>query len=76
MLVLRCPTCNNFLGDIEYEYYIEKQKICDKNYDQIKIMNEIKKLIDDLFKKFEILPERYCCKMRLLTNVDKSQLII
>ena len=67
MLYLKCPTCNNLLGN--------KQIYYEENFDKIMKDHEMGKITQEEADKLKIelldflLPnkDRYCCRMRILT---------
>ena len=69
MLYVRCPTCGNILAN-RIKPYEEKLKEIDdnpNNDEQTKL--ELKEV---LVNSLEI--ERYCCRMRLITYKDKTEI--
>ena len=70
MLYIRCPTCGFFLGQITINYETEKKKICNNpNLIEEQKEDEISKLLKSLNLK------RPCCKMRIMTGKDMSDII-
>jgi len=71
MLYPVCPTCHMLLADKQIPYEEGYLKIVNNNNlsDESK-QKEIEKLLSDLGL------ERYCCKMRMISYVDQSKLII
>ncbi len=70
MLYVICPTCKKLLGDKQIKYEQELEKIVNND----KLSEEQK---DN--KKEELaqsLVKRYCCRMRLITYIDFSKLLI
>jgi len=80
---VRCPTCNNSLGEyVElYEllkndvYEIELKKIYKENYNpsQIEIDSLINVNLIDIFNLLKI--NRYCCRRVLITNANFDSLL-
>jgi DNA-directed RNA polymerase subunit N (RpoN/RPB10) len=70
MKYLVCPTCGKVLGDIEIDYEIKSEKIMTdaKLSEQEKIVKR-----KELIESMGIL--RYCCKMRIITQVDPYKII-
>jgi len=81
--IVRCPTCNNSLGEyVElYEllknnvYEVELKKIYKDNYNpsQIEIDSLINVNLIDIFKLLKI--NRYCCRRVLITNTNFDSLL-
>ena len=70
MKYLVCPTCGKVLGDIEIDYEIKTIEIMmQKISEQEKIVKR-KELIESMGIT------RYCCKMRIFTQVDPYKIII
>jgi DNA-directed RNA polymerase subunit N (RpoN/RPB10) len=69
MKYLICPTCGKVLGDIEIEYEIKSNEI------MMSMLSEQDKII----KKKELIESmginRYCCKMRIFTQIDPYKII-
>lgn len=73
MLYIRCPTCNRLLADKMIIYEREIRNITDnpkltndeKQVEKIKLINSLK-----------IPPDRYCCRMRLMTYRDLVNIVI
>lgn len=81
--LVRCPTCNNSIGEYYdlYEsfkndkYSIELKKIYKENYNpsQIEIDNLIDIKLNDIFELLNI--KNYCCRRILITNVNYDSLL-
>ncbi len=70
MIYLKCPTCGYLLGNRQkiYEQGLEEIESNPNNDEQKKL--ELKqKLVDSLELK------RYCCKMRVITYKNKTEII-
>jgi DNA-directed RNA polymerase subunit N (RpoN/RPB10) len=69
MKYLICPTCGKVLGDIEIEYENKSSEIMMLN------ISEQEKIV----KKRELIENmgitRYCCKMRIFTQIDPYKII-
>jgi len=70
MPYLRCPSCGKSLGDVQIEYEKFKE---DTLVDQKLTEDEVKELNKKFFEKHKI--KRYCCRMRLTTTIDLTNLI-
>lgn len=69
MLYLKCPTCGTILGDRIRIYETELEKIeTDLTSDEAMKLDLKEKLVNSL----EL--EKYCCKMRLITYKDKTEI--
>ena len=70
MKYLICPTCGKVLGDIEIDYEIKSEKIMTDS-----TLSEQEKIV----KRKELIESmgisRYCCKMRIITQVDPYKII-
>jgi DNA-directed RNA polymerase subunit N (RpoN/RPB10) len=67
---MTCPTCGYFLGQKNLEYEEGKQKICtNPNLTMEEKEKELSKLLLSLGLR------RYCCKMRVFTQVDPYKVI-
>ena len=69
MKYLICPTCGKVLGDVELEYDIKSKEIMSSKLNDKEKNIKIKELIEG----FGII--RYCCKMRVFTQVDPYKVI-
>ena len=69
MIYLKCPTCAYVLGNRQKKYDLGLQEIHSNpnNDDETKL-----KLEEELIKSLEI--ERYCCKMRVITYKNKTEI--
>ena len=69
MIYLRCPTCGYILGNrqIEYENGLNDIESNPNNDEETKI-----KLKTELVESLKI--PRYCCKMRLITYKNKTEI--
>ena len=70
MIYLKCPTCSLVLGNRQqiYEQGLEEIESNPNNDEEMKL--ELKqKLINSLGLK------RYCCKMRVITYKNKTEII-
>lgn len=71
MLYPVCPTCQFLLADKQVPYEIGYQKIInDTKLSSLQKQKLIEKLLDSLGLK------RYCCRMRMISFIDQSKLII
>lgn len=69
MIYLKCPTCGYVLGN--------RQKIYDKGLEEIESNpnNDEKTKLDLKNKLIESLEvKRYCCKMRIITYKNKTEI--
>jgi DNA-directed RNA polymerase subunit N (RpoN/RPB10) len=69
MKYLVCPTCGKVLGDIEIEYDQKSNEIMMSNISEKEKVIKRKELIEN----FGVY--RYCCKMRLFTQIDPYKII-
>jgi DNA-directed RNA polymerase subunit N (RpoN/RPB10) len=69
MKYLICPTCGKVLGDVELEYEIKSKEIMSSKLNDKEKNNKIKELVE------EFGVTRYCCKMRVFTQVDLYKVI-
>jgi DNA-directed RNA polymerase subunit N (RpoN/RPB10) len=80
---IKCPTCNNSLGEYAdlYEllknniYEEELKKIYKDNYNpsQIEIDSLVNVKLTEIFELLHI--QRYCCRRILITNVNYDSLL-
>jgi len=70
MLYGTCPTCKKILGDKQIKYEIELEKINNNSNLTLEQKEEKKQ---ELAKSFV---SRYCCRMRLITYVDFSNILV
>ena len=74
MLVPKCHTCGRIFADKQIPYEIALQKIVlDEEYKtshQFDIKSEKAKILEKLGIN------RYCCKMRFISYIDQTKLII
>jgi len=70
MLYPICPTCHNILADKQLPYEDGMEKINKLSKSDEEKMKLKKKLLDD------IGVVRYCCRMRMISYIDQSKLII
>jgi DNA-directed RNA polymerase subunit N (RpoN/RPB10) len=80
---VKCPTCNNSLGEYAdlYEllknniYEEELKKIYKDNYNpsQIEIDSLVNVKLTEIFELLHI--QRYCCRRILITNVNYDSLL-
>ena len=70
MKYLVCPTCGKVLGDIEIDYEIKGNEIMTSSN-----LSEQDKIIKrkELIESMGVV--RYCCKMRVFTQVDPYKII-
>tara|TARA_B100000524_G_C23606265_1_gene354523 strand:- start:594 stop:800 length:207 start_codon:yes stop_codon:yes gene_type:complete len=68
---MKCPTCAFLLGDKELPYEEKLNIITNSNTSQEDKDQKKEKLLDDLGLK-----NRLCCRMRMISYVDQSRLII
>jgi DNA-directed RNA polymerase subunit N (RpoN/RPB10) len=64
-----CPTCGKVLADIEIDYEIKSNEIMMSNNTEKEKIIIRKKLIETM----GVI--RYCCKMRVFTQVDPYKVI-
>ena len=69
MKYLICPTCGKVLGDIEIDYEVKTNEIMMKNISEQEKMVQRKELIESMGV------HRYCCKMRIFTQIDPYKII-
>ena len=70
MLYPVCPTCKMLLADKQIPYEKAMEDLSNKNLSDKQISEERKKL----FQKLGIT--RYCCKMRLISYVDHTKVVV
>ena len=71
MLYPVCPTCQLLLADKQIPYEKGYEKILNND----KLSNEKKqKEIEELLNNLGLI--RYCCRMRMISFIDQSKLII
>lgn len=71
MLYPVCPTCQFLLADKQIPYEKGYEKILNND----KLSNEKKqKEIEELLNNLGLI--RYCCRMRMISFIDQSKLII
>lgn len=66
---MRCSTCGTLLGDIQLIHEEETTKIDNSNLS----VTEKNKKKEELMNKYGI--SRYCCRMRILGNLDLINII-
>lgn len=71
MLYPVCPTCQLILADKQIPYEEGYQKIT--NNDKLN-KNQKQELIEKLLNDLGLI--RYCCRMRVISFIDQSKLII
>ena len=64
-----CPTCGKVLADIEIDYEIKSNEIMTQNIPEEEKLVKRKELIESM----GII--RYCCKMRIITQIDPFKII-
>jgi DNA-directed RNA polymerase subunit N (RpoN/RPB10) len=64
-----CPTCGKVLGDIEIEYEIKSNEIAMLNVSEEEKVVKKRELIENMGVN------RYCCKMRIFTQIDPYKII-
>ena len=69
MKYLSCPTCGKVLGDIEIDYEIKSNEIMTQNLPEQEKLVQRKELIESM----GII--RYCCKMRIISQIDPFKII-
>ena len=70
MIYLKCPTCGYVLGNRQRMYELGLDEIeSNPNNDEQKKLELKQKLVDSLELK------RYCCKMRVITYKNKTEII-
>jgi DNA-directed RNA polymerase subunit N (RpoN/RPB10) len=70
MLYPVCPTCKMLLADKQIPYEKAMEELSNKNLSDKQISEERRKL----FEKLGIT--RYCCKMRFISYVDHSKVVV
>ena len=70
MLFFICPSCGMLLADKQIPFEKGMERICSGKKSQKNIDDAKKKLL------YDVGAERYCCRMRILTYVDKIKLIM
>jgi DNA-directed RNA polymerase subunit N (RpoN/RPB10) len=69
MKYLVCPTCGKVLGDVEIDYDQKSNEIMMSNISEKEKIIKRKELIESMGI------HRYCCKMRLFTQIDLYKII-
>jgi len=69
MKYMCCPTCGKVLGDIEIDYEIKSNEIMMQNISEEEKLVKRKELIESM----GVI--RYCCKMRIITQIDPFKII-
>ena len=69
MKYLVCPTCGKVLGDIEIEFETKSEEIMTSNLSEKEKVVKRKELIETMGVN------RYCCKMRIFTQIDPYKII-
>jgi len=69
MKYLVCPTCGKVLGDSEIEYETKSSEIMMLNIPEQEKIVKKKELIENMGIT------RYCCKMRIFTQIDPYKII-
>lgn len=64
-----CPTCGKVLADIEIDYEIKSIEIMTSSLSEKEKIVKRRELIENMGVK------RYCCKMRVFTQVDPYKVI-
>jgi DNA-directed RNA polymerase subunit N (RpoN/RPB10) len=64
-----CPTCGKVLADIEIDYEIKSHEIMTSSLSEKDKVVKRRELIESMGVK------RYCCKMRIFTQVDPYKVI-
>jgi DNA-directed RNA polymerase subunit N (RpoN/RPB10) len=64
-----CPTCGKVLADIEIDYEIKSHEIMTSTLSEKDKIIKRRELIENMGIK------RYCCKMRVFTQVDPYKVI-
>lgn len=69
MIYLKCPSCGYIIGNrqIPYENGLNKIESDPNNTEDMKLL-----LKENLLKELKI--ERYCCKMRIITFKQKTEI--
>ncbi len=70
MLYPVCPTCRMLLADKQVPYEKAMEELKNKNLSDEKLGEERRKL----FLKLGIT--RYCCKMRIISYVDHTKVVV
>jgi DNA-directed RNA polymerase subunit N (RpoN/RPB10) len=69
MKYLVCPTCGKVLGDVEIDYDQKSNDIMMSNISEQEKVIKRKELIENMGIY------RYCCKMRLFTQINPYKII-
>jgi len=64
-----CPTCGKVLGDIEITYEIKSNEIMTSDLPEKEKLVKRRELIENMGIT------RYCCKMRIFTQIDPYKII-
>jgi DNA-directed RNA polymerase subunit N (RpoN/RPB10) len=64
-----CPTCGKVLGDMEIDYEIKSNEIMSSKLSEQEKIVKRRELIESMGI------QRYCCKMRIFTQVDPYKII-
>jgi len=80
---IRCPTCNNSIGEYVELYELMKNKVYetelkkiykdDYNPSQIEIDSLVNIKLSDIFEILNV--KKYCCRRILITNVNYDSLL-
>jgi DNA-directed RNA polymerase subunit N (RpoN/RPB10) len=70
MLPPKCPTCRMLLADKQIPYQKMVKELETKNLSDEKFSAEIRKILDD----FSLT--RYCCRVRMITFVDHTDVVV
>ena len=72
MLYSVCPTCRMLLADKQIPFEKKMEELKNKNLSKEEFLKEQNKFLIEL----GIGPERYCCRMRIISYVDHSKIVI
>ena len=72
MLYSVCPTCRMLLADKQIPFENKMKELKDKNLSK----KEYLKQQDEFFIKLGIGRDRYCCRMRFISYVDHSKVVV
>lgn len=72
MLYSVCPTCRMLLADKQLPYEELIKSLKGKNLSKEKFL----KIQNKFFIDIGIGPKRYCCRMRIISYVDHSKIVV
>lgn len=71
MLYPKCPTCATILSDIQLIYERKIKEVCSNpKLSETERSKKITEIVNSLGL------ERYCCKMRVMSYVDLSKILV